>query len=77
MANFWQTLSPHSKSLWRWAAPNVERKMAERWARDPNNRSLADKMYRQSPIREPDATRGFCSPLGGQAVPTQQLKGRR
>jgi hypothetical protein len=72
MANTWDKLSPHAKSLWRWAAPNVERKMAERWARDPNNRSLAQKMYGQGNKRLPDATRKFVSPLGGQAKETKR-----
>jgi hypothetical protein len=35
----------------------------------PRNPSLADKLYRQAPIREPDATRASTSPLGGVAQP--------
>jgi hypothetical protein len=67
VANTWDKLSRHSQNLWRWAAPYVENKMAERWARDPLNRSLADKMYRQGSRRLSDATRGAVSPLDGRA----------
>jgi hypothetical protein len=67
MANTWDKLTPHAQNLWRFAAPYVEAKIAERWARDPHNTSLADKLYRQGSTRLPDATRQHVSPLGGVA----------
>jgi hypothetical protein len=44
--------------------------MGERWARDPNNRSLAQKMYGQGNKRLSHAERGAVSPLNGAAKPS-------
>jgi hypothetical protein len=66
-AKTWEKLSPHAQNLLRAAAPYVENKIAERWAGDPNNRSLADKLYRQGSTRLSDATRQHVSPLDGRA----------
>jgi hypothetical protein len=67
-------LTKHQQMLVQWGTRDWARRMEEIGAEHPVA-SLSQKMYRQASIREPDATRGFCSPLGGQAVAAQQTKG--
>jgi hypothetical protein len=65
--------SAHTQSLLRYREHLLAPKLVEAAAQHPVS-SLADKMYRQGNDRLPDATRGFVSPLGGQAVPAQQRR---
>jgi hypothetical protein len=53
---------------------HFNRERFERAAAEHPMASLAQKMYRQASIREPDATRQHVSPLGGVAVASAPLR---
>ena len=64
----WDKLSVADLANWRAAYDRWAERSAREWAADPNNPNLAQGIWGQGNNRLSDAQRGFCSPLGGQAI---------
>jgi hypothetical protein len=73
----WEKLSEADLANWQAAHDRWAERDAREWAASPTNRNLAQKLYLLGERRLSDAERGGVSPLGGTAVPAQNLKGRQ